>query len=286
VEKDKLHLTNGDCLLFSVLIANYNNGKYLMDAINSVRSQIYTNWELTLVDDGSTDNSHDLYQEFEQDERIHVYLNDCNHGCGYSKRRCVELANGEYCGFLDPDDMLLPNAIEISINNLLNHPDSVLSFSRYIDCDDEMNKIGECRLLELMSGESYLEHHDYGPEHFAVFRRTAYLKTSGINKHLHAAVDQDLYFKLEEVGSISVIDSFTYKYRHSTTSISKNDRIGYYWNFIVRHEACERRNLKIDNLVWKDYNDFLNSEVERGKSFVRVSKTYKMGRLITKLFKR
>ena len=51
--------------LFSVLIANYNNGKYLMDAIESVRRQTYTNWEIILVDDGSTDNSHELYKELE-----------------------------------------------------------------------------------------------------------------------------------------------------------------------------------------------------------------------------
>ena len=44
--------------LFSVLIANYNNGKYLMDAIESVRQQTYTNWEIILVDDSSTDNAH------------------------------------------------------------------------------------------------------------------------------------------------------------------------------------------------------------------------------------
>ena len=47
--------------LFSVLIANYNNGKYLMDAIESVRSQTYSKWEIILVDDASTDNSADLY---------------------------------------------------------------------------------------------------------------------------------------------------------------------------------------------------------------------------------
>ena len=54
--------------LFSVLIANYNNGKYLMDAIESVRRQTYTNWEIILVDDSSTDNSCELYNEPEKGE--------------------------------------------------------------------------------------------------------------------------------------------------------------------------------------------------------------------------
>ena len=98
--------------LFSVLIANYNNGKYLREAINSVYSQIYTNWEIILVDDASTDNSQEIYSELEKDDRIHIYYNEKNMGCGYTKRRCAELANGELCGFLDPDDALLPHALE------------------------------------------------------------------------------------------------------------------------------------------------------------------------------
>ena len=53
--------------LFSVLIANYNNGKYLMETINSVYAQTYTNWEIILVDDASTDNFRELYKELEKD---------------------------------------------------------------------------------------------------------------------------------------------------------------------------------------------------------------------------
>lgn len=98
--------------LFSVLIANYNNGKYLMDAIDSVWRQTYTHWEIILVDDASTDNSKELYKELEKDNRIHIYYNEENRGCGYTKRRCADLANGELCGFLDPDDALTDDALE------------------------------------------------------------------------------------------------------------------------------------------------------------------------------
>ncbi len=51
----------------SILIANYNNGKYLMDAINSVRRQSYPDWEIIIVDDCSTDNSVDIYKDLEGD---------------------------------------------------------------------------------------------------------------------------------------------------------------------------------------------------------------------------
>ena len=66
--------------LFSVLIANYNNGRFLMDAINSVRRQTYTNWEIILVDDASSDNSNTLYDLLNSDPRIHLFYNDSNKG--------------------------------------------------------------------------------------------------------------------------------------------------------------------------------------------------------------
>ena len=55
--------------LFSVLISNYNNGKYLMEAVDSVRKQTYPNWEIVLVDDCSTDNSKELYEDLSALER-------------------------------------------------------------------------------------------------------------------------------------------------------------------------------------------------------------------------
>ena len=271
--------------LFSVLIANYNNGQYLMDAIGSVRQQTYANWEIVLVDDGSTDNSEELYAELEKDERIRLYRNEQNMGCGYTKRRCAELAQGDLCGFLDPDDVLLPNAIEDSVKNLELHPDCVLSFSRFYTCDEKLNKTGECRKLEL-KGKSYFENRDYCPEHFVAFRRDAYEKTDGINPLLQAGVDQDLYFRLEEVGGAVVMDKFTYMYRIIGTSVSREDRKSYFWNQVVRTDTCERRRLPIAEYVYPDFVEFCEHEKRSGAAEVRNGKPYKLGKRIMGWFKR
>lgn len=272
-------------LLFSVLIANYNNGKYLMEAIESVRQQTYANWEIVLVDDASTDNSEEMYAEFEKDERIHIYRNEKNMGCGYTKRRCAELAKGEICGFLDPDDVLLPNAIEDSVQNLLTHPNSSLSFSRFYFCDADMNITGECRVLDLHK-KSYFENQDYCPEHFVAFRKEAYDKTAGIDALLKAGVDQDLYFRLEEVGEIAIMDKFTYKYRIVDGSVSREDRKSYFWNQVARINTCERRGLPVDKFVYPDFVAFCEHENKSGAEMVRNSKAYKVGRWLTGLFKK
>lgn len=246
--------------LFSVLIANYNNGKYLMNAIDSIYKQLYTNWEIIIVDDGSNDNSNELYEEFERDSRIKIYYNEINRGCGFTKHRCVEMANGELCGFLDPDDELLPNAIIDSVEALLDNDKNAISFSRFYYCDENMNVISKCRLLDL-KGQTYFEHHDYYPEHFVAFRVAAYKRTIGIDPNIKAAVDQDLYFKLEEVGDIIILDKFTYKYRknpHALTSISFWCE---YWNILVRHNVCIRRGLSIMDYAFCDFSNIINEKV-------------------------
>ena len=149
--------------LFSVLIAQYNNGQYLQEAIDSVKAQTYTNWEIILVDDDSTDNSKELYWYYKNDERIKISYNDKNCGCGFTKRRCAELATGELCGFLDADDALLPDALEAHVEAHSNTPDVALVFSRFYECNTELQIQGELRKLVISKGKSYFTNKNYMP---------------------------------------------------------------------------------------------------------------------------
>lgn len=268
--------------LFSVLIANYNNGRFLQEAIDSVFAQTYTNWEIVIVDDKSTDDSFEIYEKYKANSRFHIFYNEKNEGCGFTKRRCAEMANGEACGFLDPDDVLMPKAIEVSVKNLTEHPDSVLSFSRFLFCDENLNILRHSRLLKLEEGETYLEHGDYCPESFASFLREGYFKTGGINSYLRAGVDQDLYFRLEEVGHISVVDEVTYKYRLCQGSVSHDGDYALFWNWKVRFDAFERRNLLMgkDSVLYKSFHIRLVEEADK----VRATKAYRLGKFLLKPF--
>lgn len=271
--------------LFSVLMANYNNGRYLQEAIDSVLEQTYPNWEIILVDDKSTDNSFEIYEKYKDDSRFHIYHNERNMGCGYTKRRCVELANGEICGFLDPDDALFPDAMDKHVARHIEGQDCSCVFSRYYDCDESFNITGESRLLQLSEGEAYLTHGQYCPEHLCSFKKAMYEQTEGIAVDLKLGVDQDLYFKLEEVGPICVLDAFTYKYRLHSTNISQDStNIDVYWNLIARHRACLRRGIDPSLHTVKDFVAFQNERFEQGADSVRRSKAYKLGRALLTSF--
>lgn len=74
--------------LFSILIAQYNNGKYFEDCYKSIMAQTYPNWEAIIVDDCSTDDSVEQMRKIVgNDPRFKIFVNEENKGCGYTKRR-------------------------------------------------------------------------------------------------------------------------------------------------------------------------------------------------------
>ena len=106
--------------LFSILVANYNNYVYFTDCYNSLTNQTFQDYEIIIVDDCSTDGSFERIRDLTvANPKVKLYQNPENKGVGYTKRKCVEYAAGEICGFVDPDDGISANALEEIINYLL-----------------------------------------------------------------------------------------------------------------------------------------------------------------------
>lgn len=264
--------------MFSVLITNYNNGQYLQEAIDSVFSQSYKDWEIVIVDDGSTDNSADIYSKYAKDNRIHIFFNNQNKGCTYTKWRCIEECNGELFGFLDADDTLMPDALECMVKAHSDNPNAAIVSSRHYQCDEQMNIRYESRLLHIPSGESYLTCGDFQPEAFVTFKTSFYKKTQGLNKNNPYGDDQELLLLMEEVGDWVVLDKFLYKYRISDNSVSHgaNNLICLYWNIVVYHQACIRRGLDPNKYSYKLLQDTIINT--RDRAFA--TKEYRLGNVL------
>ena len=106
---------------FLVIIPTYNRSYYIEDAVNSVVNQTYKNWELVIVDDGSTDNTVEICKKFEaSDERIHLIQNEENLGCYKSRNNGLKYAldNGvawDIHTIHDSDDFSHPLRFEKSV---------------------------------------------------------------------------------------------------------------------------------------------------------------------------
>lgn len=108
--------------LVSVVTPLYNQGKYLQETVQSVLNQNYANWEMIIVNDGSTDNSLEIAQNIlkkADDPRIRLLTHE-NHGKGYTRNRGVREASGKYICVLDSDDQVAPAYFEQATNMLEN----------------------------------------------------------------------------------------------------------------------------------------------------------------------
>ena len=104
------------CDLVSVIMPSYNTAKYISESIESVLKQTYTNWELIIVDDCSTDNTDEVIATFLGDDRIRYIKNEKNSGAAVSRNRALREASGKYIAFLDSDDLWAPEKLEKQID--------------------------------------------------------------------------------------------------------------------------------------------------------------------------
>ncbi len=235
--------------LFSVLIANYNNGKYIADCLDSIMKQSYQNFEIVIVDDASPDNSAERIDAYiHRDSRISVYHNEVNRGTGYTKKRCIDLSRGEICGFVDPDDILHPDALQVMVESHQKNQTHAGIYCTHYVCDEHLNilDIGSAIYQQPEGVPVYKDPH---VSQFFTFKKRLYDKTIGLNPSYKRAVDRDLYTLMDEVGPLLFIDPVLYYYRHNPNSISLNANKfkAQYWDLIVRHNAAMRRGESLED---------------------------------------
>ena len=241
-----------------------------MDAVRSVYAQTYTKWEIIIIDDASTDNSHEILKQLYDDKRITIHINTKNKGVGDTKYRLAAMVQGELFAFLDADDRLEPNALEVMVEEHKKHPECSLINSNHkcLNGEDIVSpsvKVGprsnEPDDLLLCNGNRV--------HHIAVFKTEMYRLTKGADFFFFLAEDLNMYYKMEEVGKIGFIDEPLYLYRiDNSNSISLGSEAkklrGRYFVAVARLDAYKRR---IDNNSWrcekyrKEYEDNMLAEI-------------------------
>lgn len=141
----------------SVIMACHNSAAYLDEAVGSILAQTFSNLELIVIDDCSTDNTLQLAQNYQkQDNRVAVIPLSVNSGPAVASNAGIQTASGEWLGILDSDDVAMPERLEQQLHFAGNHPETILVGSGCIEIDREGNVI---------------KRHQYPSTHYALLKR-------------------------------------------------------------------------------------------------------------------
>jgi glycosyltransferase involved in cell wall biosynthesis len=118
----------------TVFVPAYDRARYIADTVRSVLAQTFADFELLVVDDGSTDRTAEIVAGFE-DPRVRLERNGANRGIPYTRNRGLELARGAYLAVLDSDDLMLPGRLAAQVAFLDRHPGhlAIGAWSRMVD---------------------------------------------------------------------------------------------------------------------------------------------------------
>lgn len=126
----------------SIIMPSYNTGKFIGETIESVLAQSYTDWELIIVDDCSTDDTDAIIEKYLEDDRIRYIKNERNSGAAVSRNKALREAKGKWIAFLDSDDLWDPKKLEKQIA-FMEKNGYHFSYTNYVEIDECSNYNGK-----------------------------------------------------------------------------------------------------------------------------------------------
>ncbi len=214
----------------TVIIPAYNAEKYIDECLTSIIKQTYKNFEIIIVNDGSTDKTLEIVKQYENKHKNITVLNIKNHGQGYARNLALKKATGEYIMFIDADDFIEPVTFEVAINKIvLENSDFVyFDWKYYSDNAKKISYVSD----ESFFDKKYLEGNDclnlLGIQHYFCVNklyRNAFLKNNKIY-YGENYIYEDFVFWTRSVikaKKISIIHSPLYTVRVNDNSTTKTN---------------------------------------------------------------
>lgn len=247
----------GEHPILSILLPAHNAEKYVAAAIQSILKQTYSNFELLLCDDASTDSTLRILQQF-NDGRIRVFNNSVNKGKNKTCEFLLAHTTGKYISIHDADDISRPERFAKQIDFLERHPDYALCGTNFISFLNS-NKIIDHSHLEVDTNKirekikTVSQFH--GPT--IVFRKEILPQVGGFYRYFTRAEDIDLTMRIAEKFNTTNLAEYLYLYRHVSSSLTNNlegynlERLGHAKLIYYLAEEREKHN-GIDSLMRHD----------------------------------
>jgi glycosyltransferase involved in cell wall biosynthesis len=242
-------MKKNDTPLISLLIANFNNGEFIEETLQSAVNQLYQDIEIVIIDDASIDDSVVKINAFiakNPDKNIRFFENEVNSGgCGGIKRQCIAFSRGEYFAFLDPEDTIETDAVALLLAEHQKNPNLSIVYCTHWLCNARLEPQSISTWVgKIPERQSHLTSTVGHISAFALCKRADYNKTEGINPDYYVAEDQDLYLKMEEVEPVFFLDKPLYYYRkhdHNTSWSDTKRHNNLKWYHLAENAAYQRR---------------------------------------------
>jgi len=243
---------------FSVYMACHNAEKFIEQAIGSVLSQTYKNFELIVVDDFSSDSTWERIQTMaNSDPRVKHSRNVSKKCIGYSKRHACESADGDVLVMVDGDDFVSPNALQVLYDAYQAYPQYDCVYLGHYICDSEGKPIRRSAWIKQWPKSGSIAKGLDCVGHLLSFKKSVYELTNGYDCDRRYATDKQLLAELESVSRFKYIDTPLYYYRRMRTREEDKRAKGLFRETI---EGCKTKEHGVSIIVphsGKDRQSFL-----------------------------
>lgn len=209
--------------LVSIIMPAFNRANVILDSIKSVLSQSYQNYELIIIDDGSSDGTAEVIKSID-DPRIRLVVNKQNFGCSYSRNLGVKKSKGRYIFYLDSDNIWDSRYLKVMLGAFTIHPDaSAIYCGQYLFKENNL----QCYAVRFASfNRSLLENRNYIDLNCFAHTREAFDAVGGFNTELKRLIDYDYILRISnkfDIYSVPVLLS-NYYYSKIKTTITETER--------------------------------------------------------------
>lgn len=248
----------------SILLPVYNDEKFIFKSVSSILNNTYKNFELIIINDGSTDKSAEIINQF-KDSRIRIYKK-MNTGLIDSLNYGLTKCNSEIIMRMDGDDEIISTKIEIQLRSFLNN-NSVLHGTGAKIIDNDSNELKTIRVheshKEIINNLDSLGTSLIHPS--IMFYKDAILKLGGYDSKFEVAEDYELYFRISRIGKITNIDLPLLRLRKNENNISKKRSSTQTLNTLIARKAyVQNKTLKT---VPNELYDKLKIKIEDSLKF-------------------
>jgi len=231
----------------------YNGERFLKQAIQSILSQTYGDFEFIIIDDGSTDRTPEILRTLaHQDERIKIITNQTNLGLTKSLNKAISQAQGKFIARMDADDIAVPKRFERQIEYIETHPEVGIVGCAYEFIDESGAVIGEKHppLTNKKIKRILIRFNPF--LHSSVIMRKSVLdQVSGYDKNYYKAQDYDLWLRAAKITELANLPEILMQKRFTKNMISfKTEREQIRFALKARQAALKRQQYPVWNLIF------------------------------------